>query len=126
MSPILRALERPLVYYPEQRLIRIESPRITAADIKAKAPETIVGAVHGELPYWQWAKRDHDYLLKIYQTGVNSERTKLLQEMRELTEAFYAAEDEKVIVRGLEYYSDHVVGKMSDLARSGSQISASV
>lgn len=113
---ILRTLEKPLVYYPEQRLIRIESPRITVADIKANAPDTIVNVVHEELPYWQWTKRDHDYLLKQQHTG-SVDRASLLQEMQQLTDAFYAVEQEKTVVRGLNYYSDHVTGKLDAISR---------
>lgn len=116
-STILRTLQKPLVYYPDQRLIRIEAPRITVADIRAKAPEAMLSVVHEELPYWQWSKRDHDYLLKLYQQGYEGNRGKLLAEMRELTEAFYATESEKTVVRGLNYYSDHVTGKLDAITR---------
>lgn|GEM_PF-1825874 len=116
-STILRTLDKPLVFYPEQRLIRIESPRITVADIKAGAPDTILTVVHEELPYWQWAKRDHDYLLKLQQNGLDGARKKLLAEIRELTSAFYTTEQEKTVVRGLNYYADHVTGKLDAITR---------
>lgn len=117
-SPILRALEKPLVYYPEQRLVRIESPRITVSDIKAKAPETIVDVIHQEQPYWHWVKRDHDYLEKMRLGAIDAEqRAELLQEMDHLTVAFSQYEQEKVVVRGLNYYSDHVTGKIDAVTR---------
>lgn len=115
--PILRALEKPLVYYPEDRLIHLESPRITVADIKRNAPETIVNVLHEELPYWQWSKRDHDYLEKLRQQGYEDQREELYQEMQLLTEAFYTFEGQKDVVLGLNYFSDHVTGKLDAVSR---------
>lgn len=115
--PILRALEKPLVYYPEDRLIRLESPRITVADIKRNAPETIVQVLHEELPYWQWSKRDHDYLEKLRLQGYEGQREMLFQEMQQLTEAFYTYEGQKDVIRGLNYFSDHLTGKLDAVSR---------
>lgn len=113
---LLRALERPMVFYPDKRLIRIEAPRITAGDIAARAPETVIRTVHDPMPYWQWTKRDHDYLLRMARQGA-ANRDELLQEMVELTEAYFAAEREKNVVRGLHYYDDHLTGKLDALSR---------
>lgn len=114
---ILRELKTPLVNYPDQRLVRIEVPRITAADIKAQAPAAIIGAVHEELPYWQWEKRDRDYLELIRRGGVAGKEAQLRSEMAELTDAFFAYEREKQVIRGLNYYADHVTGKMDAASR---------
>lgn len=116
-SNLLRALESPLVFYPDERLIRIEAPRITASDIAARAPETMIDTVHDSLPYWQWTKRDHDYLLRIAQNGTENVRGELLQQMAQLTEAFFATERERTEVRGMHYYDDHLTGKLDALSR---------
>lgn len=118
VSNVLRALEKPLVYYPDQRLIRIESPRITAADIKRKAPETILSLIHPEQPYWRWTKTDSDYLELMRRDGlVAANREQLLAEMQQLTEAFFVVETEKTVLRGMNYYSDHVTGKIDAITR---------
>lgn len=122
-SPILKALEKPLVFYPDERLVRIEAPRITASDIKARAPETILDVLHEEQPYWHWVKRDHDYLERIKQNSSAAgklsaqDRDQLLEEMHLLTSAFYQVEREKTVVHGINYYSDHVTGKIDAVTR---------
>lgn len=114
---LLRELKRPMVFYPDERLIRIEAPRITAADIAAASPETIIDAVHDPLPYWQWTKRDHDYLLRIAERGTDNVRGELLQQMARLTDTFFATERERTDIRGMRYYDDHLTGKLDALSR---------
>lgn len=115
-SPILKTLEKPLVYYPDQRVIRIEAPGIRVADIQAKAPEAILELIHKELPYWQWTKQDSDYLELMKRNG-SVDENKLREEMAALTEAFFEIEQEKNVINGLNYYSDHVTGKIDAVTR---------
>lgn len=115
--PILKALEKPLVFYPEQRLIRLESPRVTVNDIKRNAPESIINLIHAEAPYWHWAKRDHDYLAKLILTGTAGKEAMLRKEMALLSEAFLKLESEKTVVKGLNYYDDHLTGKLDAVSR---------
>lgn len=114
---VLRVLDKPLVYYPEERLVRIEAPRVTVQDIKRKAPEAILNLIHKEAPYWQWTKSDSDYLELMRRNGTVHRKT-LLEEMRALTEAFFSIEQEKTVIRGLNYYSDHVTGKIDAVTRA--------
>lgn len=115
--PILKALEKPLVFYPEQRLIRLESPRVTVQDIKRNAPESILNVIHGEAPYWHWAKKDHDYLAKLLLTGIQGKEVQLRKEMAQLSEAFLQLESKKTVIKGLNYYDDHLTGKLDAVSR---------
>lgn len=114
---ILRALERPLVFYPDDFLIRLESPRYTVADLNRQAPDAVVAAVHDDMPYWHWTKRDRDHLELIHRSGANDKREQLQQEMRELTEAYLQAEHDKITINGIIYFSDHRTGKLDALSR---------
>lgn len=115
--PILKALEKPLVFYPEQRLIRLESPRVTVQDIKRNAPESILNVIHAEAPYWHWAKKDHDYLAKLLLTGIQGEEAQLRKEMAQLSDAFLQLESKKTVIKGLNYYDDHLTGKLDAVSR---------
>lgn len=114
---ILNALEKPLVFYPNDFLIRLESPRYTIAELNEQAPDAVVTAIHNDMPYWHWTKRDRDYLELIRRDGVHDKRGQLLEEMQKLTEAYKQAEQEKIVVNGIIYYPDHITGKIDALSR---------
>lgn len=114
---ILEVLEKPLVFYPEQFLIRLEVPSVTVAEINRKLPEAAVDVIHSKQPYWHWTKRDRDYLELIRRDGVAGKEAKLLAEMNQLTETYFATEKEKRVIRGLNYFSDNVTGKLDAISR---------
>lgn len=114
---ILSALEKPLVFYPDDFLIRLESPRYTIDDLNRRAPDAVVSALHNDMPYWHWTKRDRDYLELIRRDGINDVKDQLIEEMQQLTEAYAQAEQEKLVIRGINYYSDHITGKIDALSR---------
>lgn len=117
VNGILKVLEKPLVFYPDQFLIRLEAPRVTVADINRVLPEAAVHVIHEKQPYWQWAKRDRDYLELMRRDGLSGQTETLLEEMRQLTEAYFAVEQEKQTIRGAHYFSDNVTGKLDALSR---------
>ncbi len=114
---ILKVLEKPLVFYPEQFLIRLEAPSVTAADINRLMPEAALDVLHNKQPFWHWAKRDRDYLELLRRDGVAGKEAKLLDEMKQLTATYLAVEREKSVIRGVNYYSDSVTGKLDAVSR---------
>lgn len=116
-SSILRALEQPLVFYPNQFLIRLETPRWTSAGIVAELPEAALDVIHAPQPYWHWTKRDRDHLELLRKGGVTANRDQLVSEMEQLMQAYYAVEQQKQDVRGLIYFSNELSGKLDALAR---------
>ena len=118
-SGIFRALETPIVFYPNDFLIALEKPKITAEDIIKQMPQSAIDVIHKKQPYWHWAKRDRDYLELIKKNKeVTSKKAQLLNEMKQLTEAYFKAEREKTVVKGITYYSDNVTGKLDALSRA--------
>lgn len=113
---ILKALEKPLVFYPDQFLIRLEAPRITAKDIVAQLPESALDVIHPSLPYWQWTKKDRDYLELLRKNG-QSIRNQLIRELEQLTQLYYRVEQEKLNLQGIIYFTNEVSGKLDALAR---------
>lgn len=116
-SGILKALEKPLVFYPDQFLIRLETPKITAKDIVAQLPESALNVLHPSQPYWHWTKKDRDHLELLRKSGQASIHDQLISEMEQLMEAYYKVEQEKVNVQGLTYFTNEVTGKLDALAR---------
>lgn len=114
---ILEALEKPLVFYPEQFLLRLEAPSVTVADINRMLPEAAIDVIHTKQPYWHWSKRDRDYLELLRREGAAVHKQKLLEEMELLTNAYLAVEKEKRVIRGANYYSDSVTGKLDAISR---------
>ncbi len=114
---ILEVLEKPLVFYPDQFIIRLESPRITVAQINRELPEAVVRVIHSDQPYWHWSKRDRDYLELIRRDGAAGKSEQLLEEMKQLTDTYYAVEQEKLVIRGVNYFSDSVSGKLDAISR---------
>lgn len=118
VSGILRALGKPLVFYPDQFLIRLEAPKITVEDINRQIPEAVIDVVHPRQPYWHWSKRDRDYLELIRREDkVFSKMDDLHEEMNLLTQAYLTIENERIMVRGVNYYSDSVTGKLDAISR---------
>jgi hypothetical protein len=117
-SGIFTALEKPIVFYPDNFLIALEQPTITAADIVKQMPQSAIDVLHSKQPYWHWSKRDRDYLeLMKKNKEVSAKGDQLLKEMKQLTDAYFKAEREKTVVKGITYYSDNVTGKLDALSR---------
>lgn len=79
-SGILNALEKPLVFYPDQFLIRLETPKITAKDIVAQLPESAIGVLYPSQSYWHWTKKDRDHLELLHNSGQASIHDQLVRE----------------------------------------------
>src|SRR5690606_13199799 len=68
-------------------------------------------------PYWHWAKRDRDHLEILRRNDLASIRGQLVDEMKQLTDAYYKVEQEKKKIKGLTFFSNEVTGKLDALAR---------
>lgn len=114
---ILSALGTPLVFYPDDFLIRLEAPRITASDIIAQLPESALHVIHPAQPYWHWVKRDRDHLELLRLRGQDAMHDQLVEELAQLMDTYYKVKEETIDVRGMIYFTNEVTGKLDALAR---------
>ena len=91
--------------------------KLPLKSIIAQLPESALNVLHPSQPYWHWAKKDRDHLELLRKKGQASITNQLSSEMKQLMDAYYKVEQEKVKVQGLNFFSSEVTGKLDALSR---------
>jgi hypothetical protein len=113
---IIQALGFSFVYFPDEQRIEIKGNGDVISKLRKELPQSLMTVLHKEVPYWQWTKKDQDYLAKQQLDGT-VDPARLSQEMSIIMDAYAKTEKERVLTKGMIFYGMHVNGKLDALSR---------